>query len=171
MKYTYVLGIDPSGNFEEGKGTTGFCLYDVENDYIVETKSISADAYETQHKYWHAVLMYVMKTAYKYKHKTLAIVIEDYLLYATKASSQINSKMETPKLIGILEYYCGECSLPVTLQPAHLVKNRWANEVLMHKGYIKKKGQRWFTQYEKAVDRHAIDAIRHAVHFGTFKNN
>lgn len=168
MKYKYVLGVDPSGNFNEGKGTTGFCLYNAEKDYIIETKSILAENYKTQHDYWHTVLMYVIKTAYKYK--SVIVVIEDYMLYATKASSQINSKMETPKLIGILEYYCEECEIPTVLQPAHMVKNRWTNDILLHKGYIIQTGRQLRTPKHKLIDRHATDAIRHAVHYGTFRN-
>ncbi len=26
--YKYVLALDPSGNYNEGKGTTGMCLFD-----------------------------------------------------------------------------------------------------------------------------------------------
>lgn len=168
MQYKYILGVDPSGNFNEGKGTTGFCLYSAEKDCVIKTKSICAEAYKTQHDYWHAVLMHVITTAYKYK--SIIIVMEDYTLYATKASSQINSRMETPKLIGVIEYYCEECEIPVILQPAHTVKNRWANEVLIHKKYINKLGTRFCTADKHPIDRHAIDAIRHAVHYGNFKN-
>lgn len=168
MKYKYVLGIDPSGNFNEGKGTTGCCLFNAEKDCIVETKSIYANSYTTQHDYWQAVLMYITKVAYKYK--SIIVIIEDYLLYATKASSQINSKMETPKLIGILEYYCEECNIPTRLQPAHLVKNRWDNNILLHKGYVIQKGRQLRTPQNKPIDRHATDAIRHAVHYSTFIN-
>lgn len=168
MQYKYILGIDPSGNFNEGKGTTGFGLYSAKEDCIVESKSIHAGDYKSQHDYWHAILMYVMTKAYK--HKSIIIVMEDYLLYATKANSQINSKMETPKLIGVIEYYCEECNIPIVLQPAHMVKNRWANEVLLHKKYIVKIGRQLCTSKHKPIDRHAIDAIRHAVHYGTFKN-
>ena len=168
MKYKYILGVDPSGNFNEGKGTTGFCLYSAEKDSVLETKSIHAETYKSQHDYWHAVLMYVMNNAYK--HKNIIVVMEDYTLYATKANSQINSRMETPKLIGVIEYYCEECEIPVVLQPAHLVKNRWTNDILVHKGYILKVSRQLRTIKNKLIDRHAVDAIRHAVHYGTFRN-
>ena len=168
MKHRFILGLDPSGNFHEGKGTTGCCLFDAEKNKIIETKSIYANNYNSQHDYWQAVLMYVMRIAYKYKN--IIVVIEDYLLYATKASSQINSKMETPKLIGILEYYCEECEIPTVLQPAHMVKNRWDNAILLHKNYIIQVGRQLRTPKNKPIDRHAIDAIRHAVHYGTFRN-
>ena len=35
-KYNYVLALDPSGNFHEGKGTTGYCLLDANENKIIE---------------------------------------------------------------------------------------------------------------------------------------
>lgn len=168
MTFDYVLAIDPSGNFYEGKGTTGLCLFNANKHRIVDTKSITAKNYDTWFAYWKAVVDSITNVFNKYK--SVIVVIEDYTLYATKAASQINSKMETPKLIGVLEYYCKTKNIQTVLQPAHMVKNRWANEILTHCGYIKLLNKRICTANNKPVDRHAIDAIRHAVHYATFKN-
>ena len=94
------------------------------------------------------------------------------MLYKSKAEAQTNSKMETPKLIGVIEFYCTKHAIPYILQPAHEVKNRWNNVILMYKKYIKKEGRNFYAGllYQKKVDKHAIDAIRHAVHYATFKN-
>ena len=35
MIYKYIIAIDPSGNFEEGKGTTGCCLFSAEQKQII----------------------------------------------------------------------------------------------------------------------------------------
>ena len=32
--------------------------------------------------------------------------MEDYMLYPNKAKSQVNSRMETPKLIGVIQLNC-----------------------------------------------------------------
>lgn len=168
MYYKYILGIDPSGNFFEGKGTTGVCLYSAIQDRIIEAKSISAKNYKSWYNYWSAILNYIDKIVKT--HKSLIIVIEDYTLYATKASAQINSKMETPKLIGVLQYFCKTNDIPAVLQPAHLVKNRWANPILLHKKYIKMFKNNLYTPQDIMIDRHAVDAIRHAVHYAQFKN-
>lgn len=168
MAHNYVLAIDPSGNFYEGKGTTGLCLFNANKNRIVDTKSISAKNYNDWFDYWKAVIDYIITACYKYK--SIIVVIEDYTLYATKAASQINSKMETPKLIGVLEYYCKTKNIQTVLQPAHMVKNRWTNNILMHHGYIKNLNNRIYTSNNKPVDRHAVDAIRHAVHYSIFKN-
>lgn len=168
MRYRFIVGIDPSGNFNEGKGTTGCCILDAETKTIIETNSISATDYLTQFDYWKAVLTYIIRATLKYKN--VGVVVEDFLLYKTKAENQINSKMETPKLIGVLEYFCTEREIPIILQPAHAVKNRWNNEILIHKGFMSPYKGRLKTHSGKLVDRHAIDAIRHAVHYATFKN-
>jgi hypothetical protein len=168
MRYHYIIALDPSGNFNEGKGTTGCCIFNAKTNELIEAKSIYANAYTNQFDYWQAVLYYIIKASIKYK--SVIAVVEDFMLYSTKATAQINSKMETPKLIGVLEYFCTEREIPLTLQPAHLVKNRWSEEVLLYKGYIQRIGRQWRTIKGKAIDKHAIDAIRHAVHYATFKN-
>jgi hypothetical protein len=72
--------------------------------------------------------------------------------------------METSKLIGILQHWCYKNNIPYCMQPAGLVKQRWTDEILHYKGYLKKKGQR----YE--VCEHTRDSMRHAVHFASFRN-
>ena len=169
MKYKTILSIDPSGNFHEGKGTTGLCILNASTNKIRMTKSISAKSYNTQEEYRDAILIFIAKAVKRYK--SLVIVMEDYLLYKHKAETQINSKMETPKLIGVIQYYCWCNKIALSLQPAHMVKNRWCDEILEHKGYIKKRGGCFIVPDTKElIDRHAKDAIRHAVHFKNFKN-
>ena len=72
--------------------------------------------------------------------------------------------METSKLIGILQHWCYTHGIPYYMQPAGLVKKRWADDILVHKGYLKKKGNR----YE--VCEHTRDSMRHALHFANFRN-
>ena len=50
----YVLGIDPSGNFFEGKGTTGWCVFDIVKDKVVECGSLYASRAKSQEAYWWA---------------------------------------------------------------------------------------------------------------------
>ena len=53
---------------------------------------------------------------------TLTVVVEDYLLYADKLEAQTYSKCETPRLLGILEYWCYSRNIPIVFQTAALVK-------------------------------------------------
>ena len=167
--YKYIIGIDPSGNFHEGKGTTGCCVFSATADAVLSTCSIHSTNYLCQEDYWKAIIEFIFKNYMK--HPNSIVVIEDYLLYADKAKSQINSKMETPKLIGVLQYYCYQCDIPVVFQTASQVKTRWADNILQYKGYIKKHNRTFIIpKTGKPIDRHAKDAIRHAVHYNTFKN-
>lgn len=169
MNYNYILAIDPSGSYNEGKGTTGWCILDAERRDVSAVGALSAKDYESIQEYWkaHTDLMESMQR----KYKNLVIVIEDYVLYANKATAQINSRMETCKLIGILEYACMiQLKAPLQTQLAASVKLRWADSILEFKGYLIKCGKSHKIKNGDVVNRHMKDAIRHAVHFATFNN-
>lgn len=165
-KYNYILALDPSGNFNEGKGTTGYCLLDANADKIIEYGFISSTDYSSMESYWYAHIR-LLNRIY---NKQTVIVIEDYLLYGSKKDNQINSRMETPKLIGALQLHCYRHHIHYILQPASEVKNRWTDTILDHKGYFKIVGNGTKLN-DKYISKHTKDAIRHAVHFNTFKNN
>lgn len=163
-----LLSLDPSGAFTEGKGTTGYCFYDADLNQIIECADISAYSYATKEEYWHAHIDLIKH--FKEQYPEFIVVIEDYLLYAHKAESQINSRLETPKLIGILQHWCWDNNIPVRMQIAGEVKNRWNNDVLIHKGVLIEKGRGYaIASTGQSVNKHCIDAIRHAIHYATFK--
>ena len=162
----YILALDPSGNFDEGKGTTGWCLMRDYDAMLICTGHISAKDYKTAHEYWHAHIKLLQELRLAYNIR--CIVLEDYLLYANKASSQINSRFETPQLIGIIKYWCTTMHIRYDMQPASLVKKRWANNILERKGILQRKGTHWYCG-KQCINRHEIDAIRHAMHYCKFK--
>lgn len=164
----YILALDPSGAFDEGAGTTGYCLMNNQQQ-IIYTGDIRALSYQDAMTYWKAHLTLIDQI--KEQYPDLTIVVEDYLLYAHKANEQINSRMETVQLIGILKYYCYDKSIPMYTQMAVEVKKRWADNILQHKQIIQRKGRGWQTVVGmQSIDRHALDAIRHAMHYATFYN-
>lgn len=125
----YVLAIDPSGNYNEGKGTTGWCLFDLQNNKIAKFGTISAEDYPCQFQYWDAhVQLLDSLTGYKPD-----VVIEDYLLYSNRAEAQTNSRLETPQLIGIIKYETYKRGLFIYIQTAMEVKTRWSNVLLTKK--------------------------------------
>jgi hypothetical protein len=155
-----ILGIDPSGNFDEGKGTTGMCLLEPGTTNITETIEVKATEHSNPYSYWQDNIWQI--------EPWYTVSMEDYLLYADKSSSQINSKFETVQLIGLIKYFCWENDVPLYMRNAGQVKKRWDNDILEHKGYIVKYSKRrWATAYEpdKPISRHVLDAIRHAVHY------
>lgn len=169
MNYDYILAIDPSGNFEEGKGTTGTCLFNATANCVECLKDIHASAYENKEEYWQAHLKYIASILNQYDN--VFIVVEDFTLDPRRAMQQSHSKMETPKLIGILQLYCKQKDIPYKMQRAVEVKNRWADHILEYKKYIIKKNRMYYLPDDtKPMSRHCKDAIRHAVHFATFYN-
>ena len=170
MKYKYILGIDPSGAFNEGKGTTGYSVYFAPEHKFTMTGTIVASGHIAAEAYWHKHIEFLNNFIFsargkrKHRENQVILVIEDYLLYANKAESQIYSRMETSKLIGIIQHWCWINNIPYCMQPAAQVKQRWADPILEHKGYIKKKGGRY------DVCEHTRDSMRHAIHYATFKN-
>lgn len=170
MKHKFILALDPSGAYFEGKGTTGWCVYNCDMNCISLAGFLEAKRYETRLGYWDAHLNLLQKYYKRYGDK-LHIVIEDYRLYANRADSQINSRMETCKLIGILQYYCELHDISYNMQLAVEVKNRWTNEILLHKRLIVQSGKKLALPDKKTeINKHACDAIRHAVHYASFKN-
>lgn len=162
----YILAFDPSGNFNEGKGTTGWCLYDTETKKIVKFGAIKASKYESPMEYWSAHIKLIDDLV----GYALTVVIEDYLLYSNRADSQINSRFETPKLIGMLQYELYMRGIKTVFQTASLVKNRWTDAILVHKGLIRQQGGSYYLAETKLSD-HSRDAIRHAVHYATFRKD
>lgn len=168
-KYRYTMGIDPSGAFHEGKGTTGWCVLDNRTNKLLQVGTISAKNYDTDIEYWDAHLERIDKIHRKYK--SLAISIEDYILYKNHAMAQVNSQLETVQLLGIIKYHCFISNLEVFIRPAVAVKKRWTDEILLYKGILEKVGARYTVPDSKqTVCEHERDSIRHAVHFNTFEN-
>lgn len=174
-----IIGIDPSGNFEEGKGTTGIGYIRADDS---EVKLIDVDArnYKSQLEYW-TVIIASLK-GFLTIDSDCVVVLEDYLLYGSKANQQINSRLETPQLIGVIKYICHKNNVPVVLQRAVDVKKRWADHILEHEGYIHRvsattsyehchgKSGYALTGSDKRLSSHSLDTLRHMVHYKEFKN-
>lgn len=161
----YILALDPSGAFKEGNGTTGWCLLDQETNKIVKFGVIKASDYKYQFHYWDAHVALIDGLAGFHPD----IVIEDYLLYGERAQNQINSRLETPQLIGIIKYECFKRGLYVYIQTAMQVKTRWSDDLLVKKGYLQKRSNRYYMNNVVLVS-HIRDSVRHAVHYMTYNS-
>lgn len=170
MKSNFILSLDPSGSYFEGKGITGWCVYDCDMKKVTQGGYLAATTYTEVLAYWKAHLRLIQKYKDRYGAR-LHVVIEDYRLYASRAESQTNSTMETCKLIGILQYYCLENDIEFTMQLASLVKTRWNNKILEHKNILYFGPKHIYLPDKKTIiNKHTCDAVRHAVHYATFKN-
>lgn len=165
MSKPYILGIDPSGSFKESKGTTGFALLSPDC-IVVEHETVEAKHYSSQINYWVAVLKYIeMVINYvKSMNNQLVLSVEDYVLYAASAKAQINSEMETSKLIGAITLIAYQKDIPMYIRSASQVMNRWSNKILEHKELIESKGNRYIDDNGDYFNPHSLDALRHAVH-------
>ena len=156
-----ILAMDPSGAFNEGKGTTGYSIwaYNEGNYKLLNIGQIVATDFTTSQDYYNAHISLLHAT------KPDVLVIEDYLLYAHKAKQQIGSKMETPKLIGIIEYECARLNIEVTMQRALDLKKRWNDNILIYKGILEKHSNHYCALGNKSVSKHIRDSIRHGIHY------
>lgn len=169
----YVIGVDPSGAFHEGKGTTGLAVYDISNDRIVQVDTVAATEYACLEKYLLANLKAIMNLYNQYSKLGVTVVsIEDFLVYATHAASFTNSKMETCQLIGLLRCELYKQKIKFYMRPASSVKQRWAERILVAKGYITKRGASYYwNDRAQPLATHERDAMKHAIHCGMFEVN
>lgn len=158
-----VLAIDPSGAFHEGKGTTGWALFESKGRRLLDFGEVRASDYASSADYFRAI------AALFQKEEELHVVIEDYLLYANKAMQQINSRMETPKLIGYLQMVCSDLGIPHKMQMAAQVKKRWADYIMAYHGVITmEQGKPLIRALGRITNNHERDAMRHALHYIAF---
>lgn len=169
--YRYTIGIDPSGAFREGKGTTGYCVLDNRCNKILEVGTVAAKDFKTDHEYWNAHIMLLRTLLRKYS-SSVAVSIEDYILYKNHAMAQVNSQLETVQLLGIIKHFCFQNAIDYYIRPAVAVKKRWSDDILVYKGVITKLNKHYVlpSNPKKALCDHERDSIRHAVHFNTFEN-
>lgn len=112
--------------------------------------------------YWISVVNFIKFSRPDY------IVIEGYKLYnhaGMNAQTQSNSTLMTSQLIGAVRYMAACEGIPLTIQYASDVKQRWSDDVLQAKGILGA-GNRFKGQQTNA---HKRDALRHLCHFKKYK--
>jgi RNase H-fold protein (predicted Holliday junction resolvase) len=151
-----VLSFDPSGNYTEGKGTTGYAI-SLGDNLPHKLGDIKATDFNSKWSYWN-------------EHENLirqvepdVIVIESYRLFGHKAKEQTGSSLETPQLIGYLEMVAWKLHTPVAFQDPS-TKQRHADDVLVTLGVIEKKGNKFYYKGE-LTNLHQRDALRHGLYY------
>jgi hypothetical protein len=158
------VAFDPSGNFKEGKGTTGVCI-SIDGKQT-ELREIKASDYESDDAYWDAHVQLLQQEFPDH------VTIEGYKLYNHKgkeAKMQANSELETPQLIGILKHWCYSLDIPYNVQFASEVKTRWSEDVLVRLGILEQKGNRYYWNGE-LTNAHKRDSLKHSNHFWRYKH-
>lgn len=161
-----TIAIDPSGNFEEGKGHTGVACILNEDPKTFATKSISAKAYDDRCTYWQEVLNCI-KNVYEGGQK-LQVVIESYVMRANGFT--IGKMPETAMLIGVLVFYCEQHNIPYYIQQPSQAKARFKDELLLK--YIPDLELRETGKYYlrgRLTNDHERDALKHLLFFKKYK--
>lgn len=154
-----ILAIDPSGNFQEGKGTTGYVLIDLHdnNNYdIIEIGDIRADKFSNRLDYWSEHVKLLNPKNFDF------LVMEDFRLYnhpGMSAATQSGSLMETPRLLGLLEHTCHILKKPYVLQMASMLKP-FSDSILVELGILDKVGKHYYLK-DKATNDHIRSAFKH----------
>jgi hypothetical protein len=159
-----ILALDPSGNFHEGKGITGWALFI--DGKLKDFGDIRSEDFETQILYWSRILSKVREN-HSWDEDDLEVVCESYKLQASKAMAQSWSTLETPQLIGVIRYYCGDFGIPIHFQDPSC-KIRFSDEILVKQGIIEKRNKLYYCQDKKTND-HMRDAIRHGLYYTKYK--
>jgi hypothetical protein len=150
-----VLCFDPSGNYNEGSGTTGWAYF--EDGELIEFGTISATDSNSLEGYWsaHEQLIVVKQPN--------IVVCESFKLFAHKQKAQTWSQMETPQLIGYMRMMCWKRHVKMIFQsPSDKV--RVADPILVKIGVLEMKGKNYYCN-GKPTNLHIRDAIRHGIYF------
>lgn len=166
-----IIAIDVSGNWNEGKGTTGLCYAD-KNGKLLTVNQISATDYKSPEAYWNAHLMEIKENSV-WINDPLEVVMEGFRLYSHKKNEQVNSQFETPQVIGVIRHWCYANGVPLKIQFASEVKTRWSDKVLEAKGIIEVKNKIATRRYfnGQLLNNHKTDAIRHMMHYISYNRS
>lgn len=170
MKPRFIIGIDPSGAFNEGKGTTGLAVLDTATNNITYTGWIAAVNFPSLEAYFDAHIEWLKDCVHRYQD--IVISIEDYILYADHAAAHTNTHLETSQLLGLIKWWCYKNDIPYTIRPAAAVKTRFSNAVLIREGYVfELPGGKLYTKVRTSryLSNHELDAIRHAAYCNKFE--
>lgn len=160
-----ILAIDPSGSYNEGKGQSGWVV--MEDSKIITFGILKATDYDTKEDYWLAHSELINEKVWE--NTKTEIVIENFRLYGHRASAQINSEMETVRLLGHLEMWCFNENIKINYQMAVQVKKRFSDDILLRLNYITKDNNGRYYINGINVAGHVVDALRHACLFDLTK--
>ena len=138
---------------------------------LLDRGEIYAKDYCCPEEYWNAHLDLIKKYNKRYG-KQLIVVIEEYVLYRDRSLSQTNSKMETVRLLGVMQNFCWKIKQDYSMQLASSVKHRWSDDLLFREQIIyQHRGTIVHTESNIPINvSHTRDAFRHAIHYAVCRN-
>lgn len=160
MKYIFI---DPSGNFEDGKGHTGIATM-IDDDWsTLKVTSLAAKNYKTRLDYWKAIIT-VVQTLIVVAHNNATVIIESFQI---RTNGFLIGKMpETIMLIGAIVWELEQVDIPYKFQTPTQAKSRFKDESLPR--YIPNLELRANKRYYlngKMINDHVRDALKHLLYF------
>ena len=150
-----ILSLDPSGNFHEGKGVSGWSIFS--NGELEDFGDIDSKNFSSQEEYW------AEHTALIVNAVPDIVLCESYRLFGHKAKAQSWSALETPALIGYLRMFCWNSGIRFEMQnPSDKV--RVADPQLVRLGVFEQKGTRYYCM-GRLTNLHMRDSIRHGIFY------
>lgn len=157
-----ILSIDPSGNFHEGKGKTGFVLLKLDVDgNDIKFGTIKAENYKLRVDYWFDIASLIAL------EKPDVLIVEDYRLYntaSTGAAVQSFSQLETPRLLGIIESVAYENRIEEIVWQMANATTAYSDDKMLKLGLLTKEKGRYLYKGTKVND-HERSALRHLLRY------
>lgn len=137
-----IMGFDPGG-------TTGYCVGRIDNTLTLGFEVVRCNVIQ-----WDDRIPAVKALLHHYRPSLC--IVEDFVLYASKAKDQIGKRFPSVLVIGILEAYLHELSLnPMVLRLASTISRT----------EIPKAHQSSIPQLDAVTREHAMDAYKHIRHY------
>lgn len=162
-----TIAIDPSGNFEDGKGHTGIAMMS-DNDWnSVVVESVYAKIYPNRHSYWQAVIQFI-ENVQRCTEDDITVVIESYVTRSNGFT--IGKQSETSMFIGAIVFTLENLNIPYVFQTPSAVKTRFKDDLLC-KYYPKMMciesatGVNRYFYDSKITSDHIRDAMRHLLYY------
>lgn len=168
MKYIFI---DPSGNFDSGKGHTGIATIEGNDDDFdwdtLKVSSISANDYPTRYEYWKAVCSCIYNPSVRSDNTT--VIIESFLIRTD--GILMGSMPETIMLIGALAHQLDALRIPYTFQAPSTAKSRFKDPMLpkLVPGMTFNATTNRYYLHGKCVNDHIRDALKHLLYFQKYK--
>lgn len=162
-----TIAIDPSGNFEEGKGHTGIAVIDDCDWENVKVLGVNAKNYTSRHGYWNDIIRAISAQC----DVPAKVVIESYVTRMNGFT--IGKQSETAMLIGVIVWNLEKWEIPYEFQAPSTAKTRFKDE-LLPKYYPNltldtSTGKNRYFYNGTLVSDHIRDAMKHLLYFKRYK--
>lgn len=169
MKHIFI---DPSGNFDTGKGHTGIATIEDNDDGELQwdtliVSSIAAADYTSRHEYWKAVAKCLYEPGVS--SDNTIVIIESFLIRTD--GILMGSMPETILLIGALVHQLEELKIPYTFQAPSTAKSRFKDHMLPYliPGMTYNGSTHRYYLNGKCINDHIRDALKHLLYFQKYR--